>query len=160
MMARFNLFVGHIGGDDFFAAVPIEDASCEKLLELLRDIIRRFEEDVQSFYHMEDRLNGYIVARTREGRQKKYPLLTVSTGCVYLKGQNRLLTPDMLSQIFAQLKKKAKESGSKIALMCIDHNRQTEIRLEKGILSSLPSNIEPVKSLTEQTLQNSGAKMI
>lgn len=68
-------FVGHVGGDDFFASLP-------KLLEESRTaveaLVERFRSDVQSLYHHRDIAAQGIWSQDRFGKRRFFPLLRAS----------------------------------------------------------------------------------
>jgi diguanylate cyclase (GGDEF)-like protein len=95
-------FIGHIGGDDFVVVTEIERAE-----KISGRIIELFDQAVPGFYNTTDRSQGYILAKDRQGQEKKIPLLSVSIGIV----TNRLRKIDHVAQIGeigAELKKFAK----------------------------------------------------
>ena len=110
-------FVGHLGGDDFFASIPAprggEDA------EALREISERFAREAVSFYSPEDRERGWIIGRDRAGLEQRMPLLTVSLAVVALRPGARL-DAEGLSEALAELKRRAKASPARFALRVID----------------------------------------
>ncbi|MDD5561002.1 MAG: response regulator [Candidatus Omnitrophica bacterium] len=95
-------FVGHIGGDDFVVVTTPEmsDKICEK-------IIHDFDKISPSFYNQEDRQNGYIIGRDRQGEIQKIPLLSVSIGVVSNETRN-ITHVAQIGEIGAELKKIAK----------------------------------------------------
>ena len=66
-------FVGHIGGDDFIAVLSSGDGE-----EVCKKVIAEFDQAVLSFYSESDVKSGFITARSRRGRQQRYPLLSLS----------------------------------------------------------------------------------
>ncbi len=76
-------FLGHVGGDDFVVLVPAEYA-----VELGDRIVEVFDAGVPNFYHEEDRQRGFILASDRSGRERKFPLLSISMGGVALRSRN------------------------------------------------------------------------
>lgn len=70
-------FIGHIGGDDFVVITSPDtvDALCQK-------IIADFEKTSPNFYTEADRKRGYILAKDRQGKEQKIPLLSISIGVV------------------------------------------------------------------------------
>ncbi|MBP7461800.1 MAG: GGDEF domain-containing protein [Candidatus Delongbacteria bacterium] len=127
-----HLFIGHIGGDDFFGAAQYSDLDIEDWLELTRDIIRQFSEAVIGLYPNEERRQGYIECVDRDGVMRKFPLLSVCAALLFIhqepvspehkpnESHHRYWQLDRIGQIIAELKKKAKTSESKIAYQCID----------------------------------------
>ncbi len=68
-------FAGHIGGNDFIVfTVP------EKSQEIRDEIVRRFDEEVQTFYSFKDRERGYIEMADAQGKKQRIPLMTMSIG--------------------------------------------------------------------------------
>jgi len=77
-------FIGHIGGDDFFAGTPIKnEIMFEEFCTRTQQLIRQFSEDVREFYSAEDRERGCIIAEDREGKTREFELLNVSAVIVY-----------------------------------------------------------------------------
>ena len=70
-------FVGHIGGDDFVLLARADEAE-----SLAEGITRRFDERIRALYDAEDRARGWIEARDRRGRLRRFPVATVSIGIV------------------------------------------------------------------------------
>lgn len=70
-------FLGHIGGDDFIICT-----SKEKVEVLCQNIIREFENKKMSFYSDQDKKNGHIIAKSRQGVIKEFPLITISLAVV------------------------------------------------------------------------------
>ncbi|HEX2173335.1 MAG TPA: response regulator [Dehalococcoidia bacterium] len=74
---RAGGFVGHIGGDDFMVV-----AGPEAIRPICEEIIRRFDAEVAAYYTPEDRSRGYIQSVDRSGRERTFPLATISIGVV------------------------------------------------------------------------------
>ena len=70
-------FIGHIGGDDFIAILPI--LHCEKVCE---SIISNFDVQVVKFFTDEDVENGYIEVANRKGVIEQFALTSISIGVV------------------------------------------------------------------------------
>ena len=113
---RETFFVAHIGGDDFFAGIKHEKGNFGKTLFIIEKIISKFKNDVETFYNEEDRQNGYINAKTREGKDKKLPLLTVSAAVLNLTTKRSEVSIEELSFIIAELKKKAKTCENNLCI--------------------------------------------
>lgn len=70
-------FVGHIGGDDFIViSVP------ERVEEICRDIITRFDQAIPQYYDPASREQGFIESETRQGLVQRVPLMTISIAVV------------------------------------------------------------------------------
>jgi len=61
---REGRFIGHLGGDDFFAFAY--EGSLEEAAAPVRETVERFRHEASSFYSPEDRERGWILGRDRE----------------------------------------------------------------------------------------------
>ncbi|MEW6059160.1 MAG: response regulator [Actinomycetota bacterium] len=68
-------FVGHVGGDDFVVACPVEEAE-----RVAQGIVEGFDREVGGLYDAEDRDRGFIEVVTRRGDTRRFPLLSLSIG--------------------------------------------------------------------------------
>jgi diguanylate cyclase (GGDEF)-like protein len=68
-----DLFVGHIGGDDF--AVMARPGKAEAMA---RAIVSGFDAMVPGFYSEADRARGFIISKDRAGETREFPLMTIS----------------------------------------------------------------------------------
>lgn len=95
-------FIGHIGGDDFVVITSTDktDAICEK-------IIADFEKKALTFYNETDRKNGYILAKDRQGKEQRIPLLSISIGVVTNEAR-KIEHVAQIGEIGAELKSYAK----------------------------------------------------
>ncbi len=96
-------FIGHIGGDDFVVVTSIE--ASEKICQ---KIIDDFEAVAPSFYNEKDRKAGYIIAKDRQGKEQKIPLLSVSIGIV-TNEIRKIEHVAQIGEIGAELKSYAKK---------------------------------------------------
>lgn len=111
-------FIGHIGGDDFFAGTSIkDDIMFDEFCASVRKLICKFSEDVREFYSVQDRKRGCIVAEDREGVVREFKLLSVSAVIVYKGIDSSIDTPEQLQKIFAIEKKNAKHSPEHLCLI-------------------------------------------
>lgn len=95
-------FVGHIGGDDFVAILPI--LHCEEVCE---SIIANFDAQVIKFFTEKDAENGYIEVANRKGVIEQFPLTSISIGVVEAD-KNRFANMLEIGEIGAQVKHLAK----------------------------------------------------
>lgn len=107
----------HIGGDDFFCAVKADSTSVqnEKLINIY-NIILKFTNDVKEFYSQEDKINGYIASKDREGNQKNFKLLTVSASVILIEAKSKYKSLDTIHSIFSKQKKVAKQESKHISI--------------------------------------------
>lgn len=95
-------FIGHIGGDDFvIITVP------EAYEEICGKIIEVFDNTILNLYDREDRERGYILGKTRQGKEVSFPIMTVSIAVVTNR-QRTLKNYIQVGEIAAELKTYAK----------------------------------------------------
>ena len=106
-----NIFVGHIGGDDFVGIVP--DLHCEKVCQ---EIIANFDAKVREFFTDADNERGYIEVANRKGIIEQFPLTSLSIGVV-VADLGRFHNILEIGEIGAQVKHAAKSvMGSSYAI--------------------------------------------
>ena len=99
-----DMFVGHIGGDDFIAILNMK-SDYEKICQ---DIIREFDSGVQKFFTEEDQEKGYIKIQNRKGKMEHFPLTSISIGAVFVD-KNKFANILEIGEIGAQMKHLAKK---------------------------------------------------
>lgn len=97
-----DVFVGHIGGDDFIAILP--DVN---IVPLCQTIIDYFDVRVREFYSEKDRKLGYIIAKNRHGVEEEFPMVSLSIAVVTSVG-HRFKNPADLGEAAGAVKKKCK----------------------------------------------------
>jgi len=95
-------FIGHIGGDDF-VVITVPD----RMRTIGEEIIARFDRRIPDFYDETDRKNGYIMGKSRQGIEMKFPLITISIAIV-TNELRAISSPLEASEIAAELKDYAK----------------------------------------------------
>lgn len=124
-LEQHGWFVGHVGGDDFFAA--IQDAALDAVLERLRWLLEKFRIDVQSLYDSEDRQRGYLQAADRYGQLREMPLMRCSLALLEIRPGDDYSDGDELGRTIAELKHAAKQSASGLVLRREPHGVADEI---------------------------------
>jgi diguanylate cyclase (GGDEF)-like protein len=107
-------FVGHIGGDDFFAIVP---ATATEADMVVTHMIARFSDSVSSFFDEPTRQQGTYRARDRDGNERDFPLLRVSAVLLPLRAGRVPISPDDIASALAKEKKRAKAAPNGIAIV-------------------------------------------
>lgn len=97
-----DVFVGHIGGDDFVLIAEPERAET-----LGRRLVAVFDEQIRPFYSEEDLQRGFIVGKDRKGNEQTFPLLSVSVAMVTGDGL-RFKNALEMAEVTAELKEYAK----------------------------------------------------
>ncbi len=95
-------YVGHVGGDDFVVVTEPQ-----RTKEIAQEIIDRFDEQIPLFYDEKDRKKGYIISKDRTGKDKSFPLVSISIGIVTNEHKDFSHVGEV-STIGAELKKYAK----------------------------------------------------
>lgn len=94
-------FIGHIGGDDFIAIITDSDPE-----PLCSKIMKEFDESILFFYKQNDIQQGFILTKDREGKERKFPLMSIS---IVATSNDKYKSIDELSNSVAKLKKICKE---------------------------------------------------
>ena len=115
-----RFFVGHVGGDDFFAGFGGETVDVEGVTETVRGVVARFKDHASSLYDPEYRQRGYIVTPDRDGNVKAFPLLTVSAVVLAVPPGERSISLDEFGRLLARLKKEAKRSPDGLVFSAMD----------------------------------------
>jgi diguanylate cyclase (GGDEF)-like protein len=114
---RGAAFLGHIGGDDFFAG--FEGAQTEETLASIRALQAQFANDVSSLYDAEARAQNGIMGEDRDGAPRCYPLLGVAAAVLEIPAQDELRTSDEIVRLMTRLKKQAKQASDHLAVLTL-----------------------------------------
>jgi len=107
-----NLFVGHIGGDDFVVILD-EDVDYEKICQ---NIIAEFDIEVLKYFSEADIEKGYFEIQNRKGVMEQFPLTSLSIGVV-VADRRRFANILEIGEVGAQVKHLAKTAmGSSYAI--------------------------------------------
>jgi diguanylate cyclase (GGDEF)-like protein len=109
-----DIFIGHIGGDDFF--VGFTNETYEEVYSMVDEIQANFAISAKSLYSKEDVANGSIMAKDRFGILRNFELLTVSAGIIEIKSD----ITNSFDDILGSLKKSSKFSCSPVGISIID----------------------------------------
>ncbi|MEI7590840.1 MAG: diguanylate cyclase, partial [Deltaproteobacteria bacterium] len=123
-----DVFIGHIGGDDFVIV-----AEPEKAHKISQQLVREFAPSLCSFYSEQDRENGFIIGKDRKGSVLKFPLITVTIAIVNSDDMH-FANPLAMAKKAAQIKEYGKTlSGSNFVTM-IDYKKiQQEKRSNESV---------------------------
>ena len=95
-------FYGHIGGDDFVVI-----SSVDHYVKICKFIVDRFNKNVEKLYDAKDLRRGFIIHKTRKGREQKFPVMTISIGVV-TNQKRKLKHVVQVGEIAAEVKNYAK----------------------------------------------------
>ncbi|MEA3306286.1 MAG: response regulator [Elusimicrobiota bacterium] len=97
-----DVFIGHIGGDDFTLIAKADNAE-----RIASYIAVKFDKNASRLYKTEDRKAGFIQARTRKGDKKRFPIITISIAIAtneYIQFYHHAQLADTVSEIKKHLK--------------------------------------------------------
>ena len=97
-----DVFIGHIGGDDFIAVLKNID-----VISVCQTIIDYFDVRIRGFYTEEDKKRGYIVAKNRHGVEEHFPVVSISIAVLTSMGR-KFKNPGVLAEAASVVKKKCK----------------------------------------------------
>lgn len=107
-----NIFIGHIGGDDFIVVVEPREAK-----KMCQTILKEFDLCSLNFYSEEDRQRGFFTGKDRSGITRNFPLITMTIAIVTDDG-SRFKSPLDMAEMAAKLKEHAKSlPGSNYATL-------------------------------------------
>ncbi|MDX2205332.1 MAG: GGDEF domain-containing protein [Hyphomicrobiaceae bacterium] len=108
LQARSDVFVGHVGGDDFF--VGAMGAAAADVDAGLAQVQAMFLRDAEALYAPEDREAGFVAGRDREGRPCRFALLSATVAVLEIPAAAIVGDPEQISNLLAVVKEKAKRS--------------------------------------------------
>jgi diguanylate cyclase (GGDEF)-like protein len=97
-----DVFIGHIGGDDFVLITEPRPAE-----EMCQAILQEFDQRSLKFYAEEDREKGFLTGNDRSGIKRNFPLITMTIAIATDDG-SRFQTPLEMAAMAANLKEYAK----------------------------------------------------
>jgi diguanylate cyclase (GGDEF)-like protein len=98
-------FSGHIGGDDFVFIVPLVRAE-----SVCKTIIGNFNAIAADLFEEQEKSNGYYISTNRQGKEEKFPLLSIAIGVVPTDAA-KLNHYGKVAEVAAELKKYAKKTS-------------------------------------------------
>lgn len=113
--ATDEAFLGHIGGDDFVVILPTSTAT-----PFGEWVVRQFDDTIAQFYSEEDRERGTIVVKDRRGIPTPFPLISISMAGVRLSLHSSVHHHLEISNICADIKKKAKACQGSVLVLDSD----------------------------------------
>lgn len=105
--AKNEVFVGHVGGDDFIVVLDADDEA-----NFAKACIGEFDRIIPAYYSEADRTRGYVFVKNRKGKTEKIPLMSLSIAGV-TNLFRRFVNPGQIAEVAAEVKKYLKtQSGS------------------------------------------------
>ncbi len=96
-------FIAHIGGDDFF--VGFVNMSYENVYNMIFNIQKEFEHNVQSLYNENDLKKGHITAKDRYGTTREFELLSISASIIEVNENSSI---ENFNSKLGEIKKRSK----------------------------------------------------
>lgn len=112
-LAGRGAFLGHIGGDDFFAGFCGRDA--DELRATLAQLLEEFARESRKLYSADDQQRGFITGADRFGFERQFGLLRCSVATLTLPAGVVTHDLDRLHAVMAQTKTEAKRAPSGLA---------------------------------------------
>ena len=112
-----DVFVGHIGGDDFVAVLD----GTVNFETVCQNIIAEFDQGVVKYFNEDDIEQGFIKVQNRKGIVEEFPITSISIGVVSSK-ERRFDNILEIGEVGAQVKHLAKS----VAGSCYAINRRRE----------------------------------
>lgn len=106
-----NEFIGHIGGDDFVVI-----AQPQTIKKICDGIVKLVDEGIVEFYEDEDRREGYITTKDRQGVIRKFPLVSISIAIVN-DSLNNFTNIGEIIRTVTELKSLAKKTTGSIVVV-------------------------------------------
>lgn len=98
--ARGEVFIGHIGGDDFILILGLNEIKA-----MAEHVFARFEHAARRFYSAEQITKGTVTMKNRKGEMEEVPLLSMSIGALKCDGH---VDARKIGEVAAEVKKVAK----------------------------------------------------
>ena len=131
-------FAGHVGGDDFFMGV--KGMALNKVYAKVQKMIRRFQNDVTSFYDAKALEDGCILAKNREGEKVCFPLMTVSAVILELPAfRSTVYSVEEIGKKMADQKKTAKSCAEKICMVRATDTNELIVVSNESLTDGSPS---------------------
>ncbi len=106
-----DVFIAHIGGDDFF--IGFKNLTFSEAFNITKLIQNNFTEQVKSLYNEEDKKRGYIQSKDRFGTARQFKLLGVCSAIVEISKE---VTATDLDKALGVIKKESKKYSEPLGI--------------------------------------------
>ncbi len=142
-------FVGHLGGDDFIVIT-----TSNRSVQIAEEIIKQFDRVIPNFYDMNDRKQGYLLQRNKQGLLTQYPIMSLSVAIIQ-SDRTRPTEIAEIGRIGGDLKKYMKAMPGSCYISYQPHRGEEVLPTEEGSYLDVcfPSRMETVRvpALTGRT---------
>ena len=112
-----DTFKAHIGGDDFFISFKSKtNLHFKDNIVEIQNLILEFAQSAKKFYSQEDQDKGYVKTKDRDGKKKKFPLLTVSASVLEIHKDTTYRCVENINNILSAQKKVAKKEPKHLSI--------------------------------------------
>ena len=111
------MFVGHLGGDDFFVGLQQNDLGILEIRSQIKKINLEFSDTAATFYTKEEFLQGYYISKDRQGNERMFPLLSSKAAILDIPSGNLENNYENVLRLFSNFKKKAKMAKEGITVL-------------------------------------------
>lgn len=134
-MLRDGTFLGHIGGDDFFALV--REIPPAQVRATVAQVVAAFSRDVLPLYSDTDRQRGFIEVQDRSRRLRRFPLLSVSAAVLFVPAGPPRGPADEIVTAIAGMKRLAKTAADGICFGVLDDASRIALEAPKNMKTAL-----------------------
>ena len=100
----YNSFLGHIGGDDFICTI---NGPLNECMEFCDELLSEFDKHIPFFYSSEDRANGFIKSKDRNGNPSVFSITSISIAGLY-GNLNTFSGGENIAELTSLIKKESK----------------------------------------------------
>ncbi|MDH5716067.1 MAG: response regulator [Spirochaetia bacterium] len=133
-----QLYTGHLGGDDFFIL-----GYKTVIRKFIGGVYKKYPDMIKNLFSKTEIENGFYKGKTRDGKIKEIPLITISTAVINIAPEAKN-SFDLISKYAASVKKKAKSitGNSKVEINLTgifekNKNLFTEEQKKKEIITNI-----------------------
>lgn len=113
--ASAEMFIGHVGGDDFFIGIESAERRADDILARVENIQHKFKNEMKPFFSPDERTQGYYISSDRNNESRRFPMLSISAAIIELVPGHKPNTAEEISLLLAKLKKEAKGNERHVA---------------------------------------------
>jgi len=109
-----SMFIGHIGGDDFF--MGIKNVGAAQAKAIAADIQVEFQKTIEGIYSDDHRQERGIHTKDRNGEMRFFELMRVSAAVIIVPASVRISESDRFAKELSTIKSRSKKS--KVGISC------------------------------------------
>jgi len=106
-MGIYECFIAHMGGEHFVVLLKLEDYE-----RFSNTLAQTFDQRVKELYTRQEAEQGYILARDRQNREVRCPLMALSIGVAHTQ-HRQFKSAKKMFEVLAQVRQMAQPQGNK-----------------------------------------------